>query len=421
MASLRYALKGLLLFGIMHLSSAVLPPYVGNGSPNTFQRNDIINHYFSLDLAYSEILAFLFFFHGIEISLRQLKRVLRRQGLRRRKDHSDIREILNAIETELEGSGNSIGYRQMHQRLRIDYGLVVQKETVRVIIKELDPAGVQSPSSKRLRRREYRGKGTNYIWYIDGYELKPFGFCIHGPIDGYSRRNFWLEVGRTNNNPKIIANYFTDYICQIGGVPRIVRADAGTENVYVAGIQRFLRSGCEDAFSGDESFLYGKSVSNQRIEAWWSFLKKSNASWWIDFFKDMRDKGIFCDHDPIHLECLRFCFMPLIQGELNKVAIHWNLHKIRPSHNVESSSGRPDLLYYVPAWTNATDYLTEVDLDDIKVIDGVCCDKTSPTYCLEECIELIDIIMQEQHWQVPSTALEARNLFVDLVYHVDNS
>ena len=84
--------------------------------------------------------------------------MLRREGLHRRKDHSDIREIFNAIETELEGSGNSISYRQMHQRLRIDYGLVVQRETVRVIIKELDPVGVQSRSSKRLRRREYRDK-----------------------------------------------------------------------------------------------------------------------------------------------------------------------------------------------------------------------------------------------------------------------
>ena len=83
----------------------------------------------------------------------------------------------------------------------------------------------------------------------------------------------------------------------------------------------------------------------------------------------MRDEGIFCDHDPIHLECLRFCFMPFIQGELNKVATHWNLHKIRPSHNVESSSGRPDVLYYVPA---CADYLTAVDLDDIDVIEGVC-------------------------------------------------
>ena len=111
-------MKRLLLFEIIHLSSGVLPPYVVNGLPNTFQKNDITNPYFSPDLAYSEILAFLFYFHGIEISLRQLKRVLRR--LRRRKDHSDIMEILSAIETELEGSGSSIGYRQKQQRIRID-------------------------------------------------------------------------------------------------------------------------------------------------------------------------------------------------------------------------------------------------------------------------------------------------------------
>ena len=95
---------------------------------------------------------------------------------------------MSAIEPELEGSGNSIGYRQMHQRLRTDYGLVAQKETIQVILKEFDLAGVQPRSSKRLRRREYHCKGPNYIWHIDGYDkLKPFAFCIHGAIDGYSR------------------------------------------------------------------------------------------------------------------------------------------------------------------------------------------------------------------------------------------
>ena len=79
--------------------------------------------------------------------------------------------------------------------------------------------------------------------------------------------------------------------------------------------------------------------------------------------------------------------MLLTQGVLKKVATRWNLHKIRPSFNVESPSGRPDVFYYVPTWTNATDYRTEVDLDDIDVIDGACCDRTSPTYCLEECRE----------------------------------
>ena len=56
------------------------------------------------------------------MSSRQLRRILRCEY--------DIVEILNSIETELEGSGNSIGYRQMHQRLRNDYGLIVHKETV---------------------------------------------------------------------------------------------------------------------------------------------------------------------------------------------------------------------------------------------------------------------------------------------------
>lgn len=73
MLLVRYALKGLLPFGIIHLSSAVLPPYIGNDLPNTLQRNDIINHYFFLGLAFLDILAFLLCFYGIELSLRQLK------------------------------------------------------------------------------------------------------------------------------------------------------------------------------------------------------------------------------------------------------------------------------------------------------------------------------------------------------------
>ena len=47
------------------------------------------------------------------------------------------------------------------------------------------------------------------------------------------------------------------------GVPRIVRADCGTENVNVAFIQPFLRHSHGDCFAGTLSFRYGKSVTNQ--------------------------------------------------------------------------------------------------------------------------------------------------------------
>ena len=68
-----------------------------------------------------------------------LKRVLFSKGLCRRRNHSDIEEVIAAIERELDGSGSLIGYHQMHQRLRVDYGLVVSSETVRHALKLLDP------------------------------------------------------------------------------------------------------------------------------------------------------------------------------------------------------------------------------------------------------------------------------------------
>ena len=40
-------------------------------------------------------------------------------------------------EEELRGSGSTIGYRQMTQRLVVDHGLVVGKETVRELVKIL--------------------------------------------------------------------------------------------------------------------------------------------------------------------------------------------------------------------------------------------------------------------------------------------
>lgn len=87
---------------------------------------------------------------------------------------------------------------------------------------------------------------------------------------------------------------------------------------------------------GKKSFLYGKSVANQRIEAWWGFLRKSITDWWMRFFKDLTDQGHFDNSSVIHVQCLRFCFMGLMREELYKVAKNWNLHKIRPSNTIQT-------------------------------------------------------------------------------------
>ena len=116
-----------------------------------------------------------------------------------------MNRVIESIYNELSsGPNSSFGCRYMHQKLR-SKRLVVCRETVRVIIKSLDPAGVERRSGRKLQRRVYRYPGPNFTWHVDGYDkLKPFGFCIHGCVDGFSRKIRWLSVGSTNNDLLII-------------------------------------------------------------------------------------------------------------------------------------------------------------------------------------------------------------------------
>lgn len=397
--------------------ASVYQPFL---NPIGDDRNTLVKRYFDLGLQYKEILEFLDTLHGIKLSLRHLKRILQSMGLQRRKGHASIDDIAALIEYELQGNGSCLGYRQMTQKLRLQYGLVVHRETVRLTLKTLDPEGVEYRARRKLKRRLYSAKGPNFIWHIDGYDkLKPFGFAIHGAIDGYSRRIMWLEVGPSNNDPKVTAKYFIDCLRSTKGAPKFVRADCGTENVFIAGIQRFIRRDCVDVISGEKCFLYGKSVSNQRIEAWWSFLRKSYSNWWMNYFKDLRDTGLYDDSDNFQVECLRFCFMPLIQTELNDVVKNWNLHQIRPSKNRESPPGKPDVLYFLPERNSTRDYSSGVVIDDLDLAEENYSATRPELGCTDEFRELATMIMEDHGYNMPHDHEDSRTLYLDLLRHIN--
>ena len=390
-------------------------------SVSEIDRNRLISVYFKLGFTYNEITAFLKEYHGFKLSVRQLKRVLQSKGLRRRRQKSPLQDVLNAVRDELNGSGNSIGYRQMHRRIMIHHGFVIDRETVRIILQHLDPAGVERCSRRTFRRRLYSVKGPNYLWHLDGYDkLKPFGFPIHGCIDGFSRRILWLRVGHSNNNPRVISSFFLSCIKEVKGIPRIVRGDRGSENVNVAGLQRFFRRNSLDSMAGNKSFIYGRSVSNRRIEAWWSFLRKSETDWWIKFFRHLADMGYFDNSDPIHLDCIKFCFTAIIQNELTRIAKHWNLHKIRPCANAESHPGRPDVLYFLPQLHDTVDYKITVPNDELSIAEESCCESIPETGCSNEFQELASLIMEDEDLQHPTTPQEATLLYLKLLGSISN-
>ena len=122
-------------------------PTVRNINGN-HEQNYLIEEYFHLGLNYSEIMSFLLLRHDVRLSLRQLKRILKSRGLRQRKIQSRIDRVVNAVDQELQSRGSCIGYRQMHQRLLSDHGIVIDQDTVRRIVKSLDPHGVELRSRK---------------------------------------------------------------------------------------------------------------------------------------------------------------------------------------------------------------------------------------------------------------------------------
>ena len=79
-------------FGVLY-SAAVLPAYSPAIGDNARMRDKIIENYFNLGLTPPEIALILVSVHGIGISLRHLKRILRRLGCTRRQHQSDLVEV----------------------------------------------------------------------------------------------------------------------------------------------------------------------------------------------------------------------------------------------------------------------------------------------------------------------------------------
>ena len=223
-------------------------------------------------MKYKTICAVLNQHHGVSISERRLKYICKKQGLSRKRNVNS-ETLKDMVINELRTSSLLLGYRQMTELLAVRYGVSISKEDVRKTLKSIDPDGVTIRRNKVIRRRIYHTIGPGYIYHIDGNDkLKRWGFPIHRCIDGLSRKVMWLVLSTTNNDPLLVGNLYLNCIKQYKIVPKLLRMDAGTENIYCQGLQFY--------FTGEEeSFLYASSSSNQRIEAFWSRLKRYKLSW----------------------------------------------------------------------------------------------------------------------------------------------
>ncbi|XP_031333807.1 uncharacterized protein LOC116176151 [Photinus pyralis] len=279
----------------------------------------------------------------------------------------------------------------------------------------MDPVGVLTRKRRRLQRRKYWNKGPNYIWHVDGYDkLKPFGICISGCIDGFSRKIMWLKAGYTNNDPRVIGGYYINTVKEWNGFPRTIRTDMGTENGNIQHIQKYFDEVTVTYQTNSRlpPFLYGSSHTNQRIESWWSILRKHNSQFWINLFSELRNDGLF-NGTFLDKSIVQYCFMDLIQNELNTIVLEWNSHYIRKNKNGTCPPGRPDLLYNFPEVYNCENYITEINSLHVQNCEDECIFLNSP--CADEDVfNLCQIIAFEMNHNKPSDVFEAITLYTNL-------
>jgi hypothetical protein len=224
------------------LVTCVIITYAADDLAGDLGRDELVRFYFNRGYRASEIIGFLLIRHHIVVRLRTLQRILRRLQLRRNYCSSDIREVVKAVLNHRRTGTVDYGYRAMWHHLNTMCGLHVTQRTTLDVMRAIDPEGTRLRGIHRLRRRMYRNNGPNYLIHVDGNDkLKPFGICIHGAIDGFSRRVLWLKAGFTNNDPRYIAGLYMDYVLQTMSVPRKIRHDAGNENGILVDLHTALR------------------------------------------------------------------------------------------------------------------------------------------------------------------------------------
>ncbi|KAJ5454040.1 uncharacterized protein N7458_004996 [Penicillium daleae] len=231
---------------------------------------------------------------GFRVSEPTLERLRKRLGIQLRTNcplqRQQQRLEIEVLLTEELGIGDVEGYgrRILYHHLR-RHGFLFPQHRVFEVYRSLRPDSLLRRSYDLQRSRgEYWCPGPNFVWHVDGYmKLAQFGVEVYAAIDGYSRYILWIYVGIST---------------------RTAVFDP-------------------EAAHGD-CFWLGRSTDNQRIEAWWAQLSKSCTFLYYQYFRELREQGLFSGSIPEQVALLAV-YMPTLRRVIGEYAKTWNIHNIR--------------------------------------------------------------------------------------------
>ena len=166
-------------------------------------------------------------------SARTIRRRIVEYGLHDIIEYSSIsNQDLDQIVTNFVADFPCAGQKTLDGHLH-SQGYHIQRWRICESLLRVDPWGIEQRTRNILHRRQYRVKGPNSLWHIDGnHKLIRWRIVIHGTVDGYSRIPVYLNAS-DNNKALTVLQLFLKGV-QVYGLPSRVRADQGGENTLVS-------------------------------------------------------------------------------------------------------------------------------------------------------------------------------------------
>ena len=134
----------------------------------------------------------------------------------------------------------------------------------------------------------------------------------------------------------------------------------------------------------------------------------------------MVNNGVLNLLDPIHVQCLRFAFIPIIQSDLDNLCREWNVHRVQRNHHTDSPCGKPNVLFYQPELFGTVHYKHMLN-EDITVIRDAVGSKTLPELgCSDEFAEICLKIMIDNDYLLLNNYVECVALFENIIEKLSN-
>ena len=109
---------------------------------------------------------------------------------------------------------------------------------------------------------------------------------------------------------------------------------------------------------------------------------------------------------------MQFCFMDILQDDIDRCARKWNDHRMRPTANSECPHGKPNILYLLPQENGTHDFKSFVPEEDITWAESLSKEVNSKTGDDDD--TFFENILHRNGFTLPTNWEEAVKLYLHL-------